>query len=456
LHLVGGTVRDLILGKEVEDVDFAVSRDAIIFARKFANLVKASFVPLDEENDTARVVFNRGELYLDFCGIRGADIIADLTARDFTINAIAVELSQVMASHEAEFIDPCGGIRDLNNRLIRIASPKSISDDPIRMLRAYRFAATLGFTIHPETVAMIQDSVSLLETVSIERVRDELFKILAVDNSATYLRKMDGVGLLGQIFPEIALMKGMEQNDYHHLDVWEHSMLTLEYFEREPLPDSLNKQIPKDYLNDEPVKGRARRSLLKLAALLHDVGKPQTRTVDKDGRIRFFNHNLEGIEIIGNIGKRLKLATREILFLKKMTEYHMYPLGLIVHLQRSRAMKRKKSALRRFIHRTGSEWLAILLIAFADLRATQGTRRKPDDLVKLGQLTDEIAGAYLHQTRFPMPKLVTGADLMAEFDLKASPAIGKLLKKVQKAQVDGKIKTRADAMEMVRNILSRQ
>jgi len=458
LHLVGGTVRDLLLGKDIEDVDFAVSDNAFRFARKFADFANASFVPLDEEHDTARVVFNRGELYMDFSGIRGEDIISDLTERDIAINAMAVELDQVIncdTSAGVTVIDPCNGMEDLSNGLIRLASAHSISDDPIRMLRAYRFAATLGFTIHHETATIIQDSVSLLDTVSVERIRDELFKILSAHNSAAYLKEMDDVGLLEQIFPEITRMKGMEQGDYHHLDVWGHSMLTLEFFEQDPLPDSLEKNSLEDYLNDEPVKGRARRSLLKLAILLHDVGKPVTRTVDRNGRIRFFDHNLQGAEIITNIGKRLKLATRETLFLRSLTEYHTYPLGLIVFQQKSRSVKKRKAALRRFIHRTGPDGLAILLLSYADLRATQGPRRKADDLRKLAQLAGEITSIYSHEARFPIPKLVTGRDLIAEFDLTASPAIGKLLKQVQKAQINGTIKTRDDAIEMVRNILSR-
>jgi poly(A) polymerase len=466
LYLVGGTVRDLLLGKEVEDLDFAVAGDALGFARKFADLEGASFVPLDEEQGTARVVF-RGELetcpYMDFSRIRGSDIVEDLAARDFTINSMAIDFSQVtggtgIPACELAVIDPHSGTEDLNNRLIRLVSPRSIEDDPIRMLRAYRFAATLDFRIDDATSLVIQNSLKLLDSVSAERVRDELFKILAVDNSLSYLEAMDDVGLLEQIFPEIARMKGMEQNDYHHLDVWGHSILTLEYFEHGPLPDFLKSYLSEaeDYLDHELVRGRPRRSLLKLAALLHDVGKPDTRTMDRNGRIRFFDHNVEGAEIIGDIGRRLKLATRETSFLKNVIRDHMYPLGLSVFLRKPEGMKRKKRALRRFIQRTGAEWLAILLISFADLRATQGPRRGASDLEDLVRLIGEITDAYFQETRHPIPKLVTGNDLMAEFDLPPSPLIGELLKRVEEAQIDGTIKTRDDAIEMIRSFLSRR
>ena len=461
LYLVGGTVRDLLLGKEIEDLDFATAGDTSNFARQFADLADASFVPLDEERGTARVVFRRGKFqtcpYMDFSRIRGADIMDDLAARDFTINAMAIDFGQMMTAHEAEVIDPHSGIEDLGNKLIRLVSARSIEDDPIRMLRAYRFAASLDFAIHDTASVVIQDSVGLLNSVSVERIRDELFKTLAADNSACYLKAMDDIGLLEQIFPEIARLKGMEQNDYHHLDVWGHSVLTLEFFEADPLPDPLEKYFPEveDYLDHELVRDRSRRSLLKMAALLHDIGKPATRFVDRNGRIRFFDHNLEGAEIIEDIGKRLKLANREILSLRRIVKDHMYPLGLSVFLRKPRSMKGKSQALRRFIQRTDSDWLAILLISFADLRATQGPRRRADDLEKLVRLIGEISDIYFQRARSPMPKLITGNDLMGEFNLPAAPVIGKLLKQVEEAQMDGTVRTRRDAVEMVRDILAR-
>jgi poly(A) polymerase len=371
---------------------------------------------------------------------------------------MAIDLNQMMNADEVEVIDPHGGALDLDDRLIRAVSEKSIEDDPIRMLRAYRFAANLDFTVDNETSETIQNSVRLLDSVSAERIRDELLKMLSACSSVHHLGAMDSVGLLEQIFPEIIRMKGMEQNDYHHLDVWGHSMLTLEFLEQNSIPDSVAKYRPdiEGYLEYELVKGRPRGSLLKLAALLHDVGKPAKRTMDNDGRIRFFDHNIEGSEIIANIGKRLKLANRETAFLRMVVKDHMYPLGLSVFLRRSRGAKGKQRAMRRFIRRTGGEWLAILLLSFADLRATQGPRRKTGDLEKLARMIGDIADMYFQQTRSPMPRLITGSDLMKEFGLLASPTIGKLLRQVGEAQIDGIVRTRDDAIEMVRNILSRR
>lgn len=460
VYLVGGSVRDLLLDREIEDLDFAVTGNAFDFTRKFADLINASFVPMDEEHDTARLAFRneapRKRIYLDFCGIRDISIESDLAGRDFTINAMAIEISQMMKSNEVVVIDPFSGMESLRNKVIKAVTAKSVEDDPIRMLRAYRFAATLDFRISEITSAAIRNSAKLLNNTSIERIRDELFKLLMTDRSSHYLGMMDEMGLLDQMFPEIASMRGMEQNDYHHLDVWEHSMLTLTFLEEEIAPHSLDiygEEI-EDYLNYESVKGRSRIPLLKLAAMLHDVGKPAVRTMDADGRIRFFEHNLEGAEIISNIGKRFRLATRESESLKEIIKNHMYPLGLCVYLKKHRSEKTKTRALKRFIHRTGPDWMSILLLSFADLRATQGPRRQADDLSILSRLIGEIANIYFQLEQNPIPGLVTGKDIMDRFSIPSSPTIGKLLQRVKQAQFDGKIKTKTEAMEMIKGILT--
>jgi len=458
IYLVGGTVRDLLMDRETEDLDFAVEGDAINFARSFADHASASFVLLDEEHGTARIVFHSGSLSMDFSTIRGVSLKEDLAKRDFTINAMAMDLYQMMKDYEIQVIDPYGGMKDLSSKLIRVVSPENVQTDPLRMLRAYRFAATLDFSIHNKTVDIIRNSANLLTSVAVERIRDELFKLMITDHPSRYLRDMDDTGLLQQIFPEITRMRGLQQNNYHHLDAWDHSMLTLEFLEQEPIPISLKDytdEIEK-YLEYESVKGRKRNSLLRLAAIFHDVGKPESRTMDRDGKIRFFNHNLDGAEIMSLIGNRLKLSTREIDFLSNLVKDHMYPLGLSVFLKRSREPKVKGRTIRRFIQKTGKGCLAVLLISFADLRATRGPRRKADDLERLIRVIGDMGNEYFQQVSNPMPKLITGKDIAEEFDLKPSPFIGHLLHKVKSAQLDGKISSKDDAIKMIRFILAKQ
>jgi len=452
LYVVGGTVRDVILGRPIYDVDFAVSGDALNFTERFAQLTNAKAIVLDEEQKSARAIFHHGDLYMDFNTIRGNDIIDDLKARDLTINAIAYDFNQLFTSEVVELIDPCNGIDDLNNKIINLTSPQVIVDDPIRMLRAYRFAATLNFTILDQTSSLISTLSALLKKVSVERIRDELFKILDVNNSAKYMKALDDVDILEQIFPEIIQMKDMMQNEYHHLDVWGHSMLSLDIFEQQTIPDSLQDyfSVVEAYLDFELVKGRARRSLLKLAVLLHDIGKPSMRTMDKNGRIRFFDHHLQGAELALAIGTRLRLANRESKFMSDVIGYHMYPLMLCTNHNKHHISQRiKERDALRFVQRTETECLAVLLASYADLRATQGPWRKDRDLDDLNRLIGEIAKAYFSEIQ----SLLTGDDLMKKLNLSSGPIIGKLLEYIREAQFEGKIRTRQEAIELAKDIL---
>ena len=458
LYVVGGTVRDIILGRPIYDVDFALSGDAISFTEKFAQIAGAKAIVLDEEQKSARAIFYHGELYMDFNSIRGENVIDDLKARDLTINAIAFDFNQLLTSDMVDLIDPCNGIDDLNNRLINPTSSQAFIDDPVRMLRVYRFAATLNFTVPEQIASLIRTFVALLGKVSAERIRDEFFKILDVGNSAKYIKALDDVGVLEQIFPEIIQMKGMAQNEYHHLDVWGHSMLTLEFFEGQTVPDSLRDHLSEieSYLDYELVKGRCRRSLLKLTALLHDIGKPLVRVIDRNGRTRFFEHHQKGADIVLEIGTRLRLSNREAKFMSSVIGYHMYPLMLSSKYSRQQVSPRgrERDALR-FVQRTEAECLSVLLVSHADLRATQGAWRKDRDLEDLSRLIVKIAEVYFREIHSPMAQLVTGDDLMKVFNLTPGPIVGKLLEFVKEAQFQGKIKTRHEALEFVRNILRR-
>ena len=450
LYLVGGTIRDALLEKHIDDLDFAVSVDAIDFAKSFARMLRVKVIVLDEEQKTARLIFHNGDLYMDFSSIRGKDIVDDLLARDLTINSMAVDFNQLMKSDSVELLDPYNGIDDLNNRIIRIPDSQIILDDPLRMLRAYRFFATLNFAIHENTTSFIRNFSELLKLSSVERIRDELYKILEVSDSVKCFKEMDNVNLLEQIFPEIIPMKGMAQNEYHHLDVWGHSMLALDFFERETIPNSLNKHLSEieGYLNFEIVKGRIRMSLLKLAILLHDIGKPSVRTIDKKDRIRFFDHHCKGAEIALNIGIRLRLANREALSMSKIIEYHMYPLMLC-------SQKRNVSQrnILRFVQRTGSDCLAVLLVSFADLQATQGPWRSDYDLKNMSRLISAIADTYFRELESPRAQLITGDELMRDFGLSQGPAIGKIISSIKEAQINGVIKDRREAINLVRKIL---
>ncbi|MEK7399960.1 MAG: HDIG domain-containing metalloprotein, partial [Candidatus Poribacteria bacterium] len=498
LYIVGGTVRDIILGRKIYDVDFAIPGDAISFAKKLAELTKAKAIILDEIQNSARVIYNRGEFYMDFSAIRGDDIIADLRVRDLTINAIAYDFQQLLESNEVELMDPCNGLNDLNDKLIRFTSTQVIIDDPIRMLRALRFSASLDFTIPDQILSSIQIFSCLINSVAVERTRDELYKILNVHNSIKYIRLINDIGLLDYIFPEITKMRGVEQNEYHHLDVWEHSLLTLEFLEqnvsalvceniqKSPLiplfqrgklnspfgkggkggfkndtsiiPESMINHLPEinKYLNEEVVKERSKLALLKLTALFHDIGKPSAKSIDEKGRIRFFDHHQKGAELALIIGSRLKLANRESQFMSNVILYHMYPLTLITKYKRNRTSPReKKHDALKFIKKVGDDCLGVLLISYADLQATQGPLRTDEDLRIMDDLIAEITDIYFIEMEKSIPPLLTGVDIMKEFKLPPSPIIGEIIKSVREAQLSKKIKTRQEAIELAKEIFKR-
>lgn len=456
LYLVGGSVRDLLLNKNIADIDFVMSGDVIGFSRRFSKSIDAKFIILSEEQETTRIIFNHGTFYMDFSKMRGANIIDDLMSRDITINSMALDLNNLIKTKEIVLIDPCNGSNDIEKKLISFTSSNSIIDDPIRILRAYRFSALLDFVITEQAKSMIQNYRTLIKTIAGERVRDELFKILSANNSLYYLREMDSIGLLEEIFPEITEMKGMTQNDYHHLDVWDHSMLTMENFETEMIPEVLKDYYDyiESYLNYEIVKGRSRKTLLKLASLFHDIGKPSTRTIDSSGRIRFFDHHVISAEITIDILSRLKLSKKENAFICNVIKNHMYLLMMCIAKQKQ-TFRQLKRMIRRYINNVGTLWLSIILISYADMRATKGIRSKPSDIDNMLELISMIADVYFNEIYPSLPVIVTGEDLLHEFNLSPGPIIGEILKKIRSAQIDEHIKTRSEALRLAKNLLSK-
>jgi poly(A) polymerase len=229
VFLVGGTVRELILGGRTPDLDLAVSRQTLDLAQELARALGGTYVLLDETERTARVV--AGAATLDLAEFRGASLEADLRGRDFTINAMALDLAALLAGEPVDLIDPCGGWADLAAGQVRMVAAANLASDPLRLLRAYRFAATHGFTVTAETATAIRDLAPALARVAGERVHYELMQLLAAPRAAPGLRDLDRVGLLSHIFPELLDLKGVAQDGYHHLDVFEHSLETVAQLE---------------------------------------------------------------------------------------------------------------------------------------------------------------------------------------------------------------------------------
>ena len=315
VYLVGGAIRDALLRRPVYDLDFVIPGNAMKFARQIADKLGAAYYPLDKIRNMARLVFltesdingnERIARRIDFSTFQGADLIEDLKSRDFTMNAMAVEIHQL-----ERLIDPLGGAADLASKRLKTCTPKSILDDPIRILRAVRFSVDLDLSMLPETRQYIREAVSLLPRESAERVRDELFRILSQSGTNTSLRILDMLGALEIILPEVCMLKNIEQSAPHIMDAWEHTLdfqrqlgSILDVLAAEFNPDKADnltmgsvalyigrfrKQLA-DHMSNALNPDRSHRGLLFLAGLYHDVGKPKTRTVDENGKSRFLDH----------------------------------------------------------------------------------------------------------------------------------------------------------------------
>jgi poly(A) polymerase len=464
-YLVGGYVRDTLLGRPTRDVDIAVNALAPEEAKKVATALKAKYVLLDKVNEIARVVFIEDDpaqgnrWHLDFSTIRGG-IEADLSHRDFTINAMAVNLRE-LAEGRPQLIDPFQGKRDLDRGLIRVVSETAFQEDPARLLRAVRLAAEYGFNIEERTEALIQAQSQLIGQVAGERVREELCRLLSTRNTADFLYYLDHLGLLTAIIPELAPTKGVEQPMEHFWDVFHHSVETVASVER--LLGTGNSEhgdilslVPRpptfrQHFEEEVSGGVTRSTLLKLAALLHDIAKPQTKSLEPSGRARFLGHTKEGAIMAGDILQRLRFSTRETKLVQKMIESHLRLW------QMGGEGKPTSRAIYRFFRDTGDASMDIIFLTLADFLATQGPNLDRGEWRQHCQLMDYILSQQEREKEKVTPeKLIDGHDLINVFGLEPGPKIGELLEAVREARGIGEVTTREEALALARRQLAQR
>ena len=428
--------------------------DGLATARRLTEALgsTASFVPLDPRRGTGRVVVGKGEICtLDISSFKGGTIESDLVARDFTINSMAVSLKDLLGSGLTRILDPAGGTADLRERRVRVCSERAFEEDPLRILRAFRFQAQLGFRLSPETLRMIPAQTARLSAVAWERIRDEFMTILSTDRAFPALQEMDRCSVLEPLFPELITMKGVEQNSYHHLDVWDHTLESIHQLEllQEQLVSLFGESAPSvaEYLKEEPVPGRSRVALLKLALLFHDAGKPHTRTRDPDGRIRFFGHEKVSGELFEKAGSRLKLASRETQAVEALIRGHMSAMIFARGTPSRRAVFRLQ---RRF----GRDAIGLLLIFLADIRATRGPDRSPDVELQAIKEVRSALESFLRAEESPPAPLLNGRDLMRDFGLDPGPFLGKILQRLVELQAVGEITSREEALAAVEELLA--
>jgi putative nucleotidyltransferase with HDIG domain len=439
LYIVGGFIRDRLIGRSTEDIDFAVLGDPISLARDVADKMSGAFVLLDQK--TARVVFSNFQC--DFTKVDGT-IQEDLKRRDFTINAIAVKVG------DPEIVDPFDGIKDIRKERVCAISKENLLDDPLRLLRAVRLSASLGFIIEEKTEGFIKENAHLIKNVASERITYELFEILKTVNSADYLKLLADFGLLYNILPEMAGFSEIGPDGYHHLNLLDHSIEVVRQIEA-LVPNlsqfSEQRERVEEHLAEIIASNHTRLQLLKFAGLLHDMGKPETKKRE-DGRLRFIGHERIGANYISQIGRRMRLSSIEIESLKKLILSHMR-IGTLI--QGGVITKR---AVFRLAKDLSDNLISALLLSLADRLSAVGSATTEQDVENHRDGIRRILKTYLSPTEpIKVPKIVNGYEIMERFNLSPSPLIGRLLELVEEAYIEQRVKTREDAMRVIKESL---
>ncbi len=464
-YLVGGFVRDTLLERETADIDIAVAGDALIAAKRIAEKTGGTYVELDDVNRIGRVVFGsangtEAQFYFDFTSLRGS-IMEDLAQRDFTIDAIALPLDNRTSGWiPADFIDPFGGMKDITTKTIRAVNPGIFKADPARLMRAVRLSAQLGFTIKPGTASLIKSEGALIQNVAGERLREELVRILAVPASSRYIFDLEELGLLTQLIPELAQARNVEQPIVHYWDVFQHSMQTTatadfilgEDSYKYPSPEALAMVPWTEEVSNHFKKtvgfGTTRRSLFILAALLHDIAKPESKFVDDEGHTRFFGHTSRGATVASEIMMRLRFSAREITVVESMVENHMRPN------QMSNEGLPTRRAIYRFFRDTGECGIDILYLSLADHMAARGPGLDLTEWKRHTDLVRFVLQQRSEEEKLPYPvNIINGNDIMNEFNIPAGPEIGRLIEAVREARAAGEIATRDEAINYVKMLI---
>ena len=450
VYLVGGTVRELLLGREIHDLDLAVSHQTLELAATLAETLGGTFVLLDEQERSARVVWQGQEL--DLTEFRAGDLAADLRKRDFTVNAMAINLEALFANEAPPIIDPWGGREDLAAGRLQLLATENFLKDPLRLLRAFRFAASHGFKLSAEVQGVVKLYGRTIAAVAGERVHQELFRLLEAPQAFPVLRQMEELNFLDRILPELAEMKGVAQNGYHHLDVFEHSLDAVAQLEKiMAAPGAFFKKTAA-YVADYAGQVK-KRALLKLAALFHDAGKPATQDFREDQeRYTFYHHEQLGEEIFARAAARLRCSLEESRTVTRLINLHMRPFLLLPDFRQGKLSQR---ALNRFIKAGRPELPGIFILAMADSLAGQGALKPPEAEAVLADFCDQVY-VFLTERVEPLeqrPRWLTGDDLIKEFGLTPGPEFRQLLTAVEDAAVEGNISSREEALDLVKTML---
>jgi poly(A) polymerase len=438
--LVGGALRDRLLGRPTPDLDVVVDGDVRGAARRLGRGLGGASFELSDQFGAWRVVAPDRGWQVDITPLQGGSLEADLAARDLTINAMAEPLGG------GELVDPHGGARDLERRRLRMVSREAFAHDPLRTIRVARLATELGFEIDEATAEAVRAHSAAVASVSSERVFAELRRVLSADAAVQGVELIDELGLMAHVLPELTELRGIEQNPYHHRDVHGHTLEVLQAIVdlgRDPAAalgdDAL--AAPVAALLAEPLADQLTRAGgLRFGALLHDIAKPRTRTELPNGRIGFPGHDEQGAEMARAALARLRASERLRAHVAALTRHHLR-LGFLVH-----AMPLDRRAIYRYLVACEPVEADVTLLSVADRLATRG--RKADEAIArhLELARQVLATALDRRTTGPHSPLVRGDELAAELGIARGPQLGALMAQIAEARFAGEVSTREEAV----------
>ena len=441
-YLVGGSVRDFLTEKIFYDRDITI-KGAEEFAKQLAKKLDGVFIVLDDENKIYRIVLPDKLNYLDISELRGANIEEDLKKRDFTINAIAYDLK------ENKFIDPLGGIEDIKCGRIRAIGEENFIEDPLRILRAYRFMATTGFEFEKGLTSVLKKHIQLLNNPAKERIHDEIMKLFGGKQTAKTLLKMYEDKILEIIFPCVKDIEKIPPNSHHHLDLIHHVIETVRQIE---IQHKEAEEKIKEHLNSIDFGGYPRINHLKIAGFLHDIGKPSTWTIEENGkRHRFIKHDIIGSELAVPLLRKLKFSNKQIDYITEMVKKHIYPSNVIS------APDVDDKIMMRYVRKMEDDAIDAIIIGKADRLSALGPEITKEMVEENLSLLDKLLKFYLDslETIKPLPKLLDGNEIMEMLNITPSPKLGRILNELHEAQLNGDITTKEQAVWFVRELNER-
>ncbi len=448
IYVVGGAIRDRLLGRPLVDIDLVTEKNPHQWAEILAVKLNGTAFPLDPERGIMRIAFGKN-MHIDLAQRQGNSWEDDLDRRDFTINALAIPLSVWLTPQwKKGMIDRHGGLKDLEKKQIVAIKSRVFEEDPVRLLRAFRIGADLGFKIQAKTIKLISKDKNQLKKASPERVRDEILKICSTPNAFSAFSQMTQTGLMNVFFPESKPLQTLAVQYYGRGGVLKHSLEGIQWLEA--MLSNLKEWFPKHtgkvktYLNEWD-GGIPRFARLKWALLMHDVGKAKTAK-RIDGRLRFFNHEYVGARLIGNLSERYRWSNNELQTYVKLAQHHMRPGNLATHPNVS------DKAIHRFFRDLGDDAIAMLLVSLAD----HLTYLSPREIKRHNSPHEKVTVFMLnrffsHRDKVLPPKIINGHDIMETFGLKPSRIIGEILTDVTERQSEGGLKTKDEAIAFIRN-----